>query len=49
MKKKIFNSLLSFAMLFSLTTNTSVFAEEEITSEEGTNENGGGARHYSTK
>ncbi len=41
MKKKIFNSLLSFAMLFSLTTNTSVFAEEEITSEEGTNENGG--------
>lgn len=39
--KKIFSSLLSLTMLFSLTTNSFVLAEEEPTQTEGTSENGG--------
>lgn len=38
--KKIFSSLLSLTMLFSLTTNSFVLAEEEPTQTEGTSENG---------
>lgn len=45
--KKIFSSLLSLTMLFSLTTNSFVLAEEEPTPTEGTSENGGSlSLHY---
>lgn len=42
MIKRLFRGLLSLSMLFSLTTNSFVLAEEENTSTEGASENGGG-------
>lgn len=41
MIKRLFRGLLSLSMLFSLTTNSFVLAEEENTSTEGASENGG--------